>query len=366
MKIILLDGNAPWVRSLFAAMKDQASVYALNVRNMFHGPRPPLGRLWKWERQDDGLWIKPLLVPGWTRFRRGSTWIVRRAAIKAIRKFDPDLVVYTLPFYADVAAALRGKVCQVYFAHDPFRFYDWDVARTMELEREMLTACDGAMAISRTLAEDLQKENGRPVFYCPNAVSGAFLEKLAAGGAVAEQLQSLPRPIVGCIGQINRSYDWKTIGAMADALPHATFVFVGPIIEPSPEHRGTIDEVFCRSNVKWLGPRPHAELPGYLRGFDVCLNPLAITEHNDRRSPLRLYDYLATDRPILSTAGTEALAHGSLIQTFSTVQEGIDALRAMLSPDYRVDRPARTAYIRENTWEARAEQFLSHVRQIPR
>jgi glycosyltransferase involved in cell wall biosynthesis len=139
---------------------------------------------------------------------------------------------------------------------------------------------------------------------------------------------------------------------------------VGPIFKEPAEVQRPMEAVMARPNVKWLGPKPHDELPGYLRGFDVCLNPLAITEHNDRRSPLRLYDYLATDRPILSTAIREAFTHGPLVETFKTADEGVALLRRMLAGEIRVDKAARMAYLQNNTWEARAEYFLAAIKEV--
>jgi glycosyltransferase involved in cell wall biosynthesis len=309
---------------------------------------------------------KSLLVPGWTRFPGLSAAMLRRAVSRAIRRFGPpDALLYTLPQYAPVAQAFAGKFRQIYYAHDPFRFYDWDAARTIDLERQMLAACDGTFAISWQLTEDLQAQSSRPVIYSPNAASRVFMDALSAASDVPEDLRSLPRPIIGCIGQINRSYDWTLIGALADGLPEATFAFVGPIFPEPVEVRRPMEAVLARGNVKWLGPRPHGQLPGYLLGFNVCLNPLAMSEHNHRRSPLRLYDYLATDKPVLSTAVREALGHGDLVATFKTPREGIELLNRMVAGDYRVDLAARRAYLRNNTWEARAAQFLRHVEALP-
>ena len=364
-RILVIDANAPWVRSLLAAMGEGAEIRALNVHSSGSGAKVGWRRLFRWEKGREGWVEKPLLVPGWTRFPGLSAAILRRAVSRVIRRFGPpDATVYTLPQYAPVAQAFARKSQQIYYAHDPFRFYDWDVARTIELERQMLAACDGAFAISRQLTEELQAQSIRPVIYSPNAVSQSFVERLRAQAEMPEDLRRLPRPIIGCVGQINRSYDWPLIGALADGLPKATFAFLGPVFPEPAEIRRPMEAVMARPNVKWLGPRPHGQLPGFLLGFDVCLNPLAMTDHNHRRSPLRLYDYLATDKPILSTAVREALGHGDLVATFKSPQEGIELLNRMMAGDYRMDLPARRAYIRNNTWEARAAQFLRDVEAL--
>jgi glycosyltransferase involved in cell wall biosynthesis len=358
-RFLLIDGNQSWVRSLFSAMPNGLDVRSLRIMPGlgFSGP--------SWSRAVDGISDRALKIPGWTKLPALSTSLVRRAVKKAIAKFNIDVLVYTLPFYAGVAEHLTGQIAQVYYAHDPFRFYDWDVQRTEHLERKMLEASDGTFAISRSLAEDLRKTSDHPVVYSPNATSSAFVERLTDAGPPAEELTALSHPIIGCVGQINRSYDWTLIGSLADQLANATFVFIGPIFQEPPELRQPMEAILARPNVKWLGAKPHSRLPEFLRGFDVCLNPLAMTEHNDRRSPLRLYDYLATSRPVISTAVQEAFVHDGLVHTFKAADEGAAVIREAIAGRLPVDMPARCRYIRQNTWEARAMQFLQHLESLP-
>src|SRR5207253_3195701 len=96
-----------------------------------------------------------------------------------------------------------------------------------------------------------------------------------------------------------------------------------------------------KPNVHHLGVKPHSELPSYLMHFDVCFNPLIVNDHNDRRSPLRLFDYLATDRPILSTAIREAYEHAPFIEIGDSLDSCIRLLQKMLAPDYRTDLAGR-------------------------
>ena len=195
--------------------------------------------------------------------------------------------------------------------------------------------------------------------YSPNAASIEFIERLSKPvGPVPADLAALPRPIVGCIGQINRSYDWDLIAGLADALPDVSFVFVGPVFQEPVELAKRVDAALAKKNVRHLGPKPHDELPDYLQHFDVCFNPLAVNSHNDRRSPLRLFDYLATEKPILSTAIREAHEHVPFIEIGRDLDECVRVLRRMTAADYTVDLAARREYIRQNTWHARAQQLL--------
>jgi len=292
--------------------------------------------------------------------------LVAQAVRRLLRELpDTDAIVYTLPQYAGIAERIRGPLC-AYFAFDPYRFYDWEPRATAALERRMLNRADVVFAISEALSEDFRNQTQTPVVTCRNAVSRSIIERIRQPSPMPPDLGKLPRPIVGCTGQINRTYDWELIAALARELPDVSFVFVGPIVEePSPIGQ-KIKSVTQIANVHWLGPKPHEQLPGYLSGFDICFNPLLVNEHNDRRSPLRLYDYLATDKPILSTGIREAQIHVPFVEIGQNAPQCADILRQFMGAQYDRRIEERRRYIEQNTWEDRAALLLGALQGLPR
>ncbi|MFL5329784.1 MAG: hypothetical protein ACJ8C4_12805 [Gemmataceae bacterium] len=365
MRLVVIDGNAPWVRSLFAGMPGEVAVDLLRVYSAVdyvRNHRGSMRQIFRWRQVDERTRELTVLVPGWTRAYAASSAIVQ-SAVRRVRR-NPEAatsLVFTTPFYARVAKSFPG-VNRSYFAYDPFLAYDWDATSVARLEKELLCECDSVFAISHALADDFSAHTSQPVHYLPNAVAESFLERLSnQREPMPEDLADLPRPIIGCVGQINRSYDWDLIATISDALPHMSFVFVGPIFLESAEMTKRIQSVLSRPNVRHLGTKPHEDLPRYLMHYDVCFNSLEVNEQNHRRSPLRLYDYLATDRPILSTAIREAYEHRPFIEIGPTADDCVNLLRTMTSPDYRTDLVGRAQYILRNTWQNRAEQMLQWI-----
>lgn len=369
--ILLLDSNAPWVRSLFSALPGVREGRRRVVSWRVHTFGCQLACLKKRTRLSaplhSGLIESNVLVPGWTRFERASTFLISRLVHRTIRHHgSPEAIVYTLPQYAGVAE--RFRACpQVYYAFDPYRFYTrWDPLRIGALEKRMLEATNAAFAISRLLVSDLQKRTPNPVFYSPNAVSSDFVKELANGSlSVPADLHGIGGQIVGCVGQLDQvAYDWDLVEALSGAFPQVTFVFIGAFA-PGQGRAGTrAKTILAQPNIRWLGPKPHSELPAYLRHFDVCLNPLAVNEHSHRRSLLRLYDYLATDKPILSTAVQEAGEHEGHVQIGRNPAHLSSLLAAMLRQPVPPELPARHRYITNNTWECRASAFYNNLSMI--
>jgi glycosyltransferase involved in cell wall biosynthesis len=374
-QLIFLDTNAPWVRSLALAVASDVSMTpALAVRAIRpHGPQfyrrsvtaVPSALMGCWKLIQPRYLERYAFVPGWRRFFALSTRHIVYALSRLIAATGPvEGIVYTLPQYAGVAERMTAKgVPGYYYAHDPFRFYQWPAEWTMALQKRMLAVCDTTFAISEALCDDLRQETQRPVIYSPNAVDSAFLNSLSFTPPVPRELLSLNRPIIGCIGQINTSYDWQLIEEVTGALSNMSFVFIGPIIETNSAERARIERLMLRrQNVFWLGAKPHNQLPAYVNSFDVLLSPLATNEHNNRRSPLRLYEYLGSKKPVVSTAVHEAYQHGELVYICENPVDCAKLINRVTAPGHEIDVKRRMMYIRAQTWESRARRLVECIR----
>ena len=334
------------------------------------GPAESLRRPWRplrdrtGRKTDPRWWEQTILVPSWSKAPRLTTAVCRfhlGRRLAALR--DDAVIVFTLPYYGRLASRFPG-VPKVYFAFDPYQCYTgWNPDVVAAGERQLLRDCDATFAISPPLADDFRKLTDRPVFVQPNGVAESFLAAFDGPLPPPEDLPPGGPPVVGCVGQISGAYDWDMLDALVRLCPDLSFVFVGPVFGEAPEVNSRMERLFGTPNVRRLGPKPHAELPRYINRFDVCLNPLQVEPYNHRRSLLRLYDYLASDRPIVSTAIAPALEHRPHVEIGRDAAE-LAALLKRLVRRATVDRAARRAYIRTHTWERRAEQFLANLRSI--
>jgi hypothetical protein len=165
------------------------------------------------------------------------------------------------------------------------------------------------------------------------------------------------------VGNISEdAYDWDLIEHLGAEFPQVHFIFIGPLLQAADKTK-RITKTFSQPNMHWLGAKPHDELLNYLQCFDVCINPLRVNEHNQRRSPLRLFDYLNTDRPIISTALEEAFNHVPHVSIAGGKEEFGRKLSGALTSKFVEHLESRRAYIAGNTWQCRAAELLRRVRQ---
>jgi UDP-galactopyranose mutase len=107
--------------------------------------------------------------------------------------------------------------------------------------------------------------------------------------------RELPHPRLGFFGVIDERFDPVSVSLLADAHPEWQIVLVGPVVKVDA------DALPRRPNIHYMGQRAYAELPEFLAGWDVCLLPFAINEATRFISPTKVLEYMAAEKPIVST-----------------------------------------------------------------
>jgi glycosyltransferase involved in cell wall biosynthesis len=194
--------------------------------------------------------------------------------------------------------------------------------------------------------------------HAPNATDFESLSK-AAETSLPEspELRGIPAPRLGYIGQIGENIDYGMVRAVAAAHPEWSLVFVGPVWAT---RQAEVDALAALPNVRFLGGRPHAQLSAFLRGFDVCVMPHLCNALTLSMDPTKLYDYLASGRPIVSTrvAGTERFAE--VVRFGDTPEDFVREVESALCENGS-QAPARLALARQNSWPVRAREMWAVI-----
>lgn len=87
----------------------------------------------------------------------------------------------------------------------------------------------------------------------------------------------------------------STASALADA--GATLALVGP----DALSRDASARLRAAAGIRVLGARAAAEVPAYMQHADALIVPHVVTPFTDSLDPIKLYEYLAAGRPVVST-----------------------------------------------------------------
>jgi glycosyltransferase involved in cell wall biosynthesis len=296
-------------------------------------------------------------------------WLNQALYIGGIRRLlkrlpGDELVLWlTYPLQAWALDAFPQRVLACYDWTDDWAAFDIlpleDPAEIVALNDRILQQVDLVFAVSAELERRATAVNPH-THRAPNATDPEKLGGAAADGPVAAELAELPRPIIGYVGQIADKMDYELIGQVARARPDWNLVFVGPVWSSKRERTAALEAL---GNVHFLGARPFDTLVTYLRGFDVCTLPHAITPLTRSMDPIKLYDYLATGKPVVSTpvAGVERFA--DVVRVADGPEAFLVALEAALSEDGALTAQ-RLAYAQANTWPTRAKEIWEIVQSV--
>jgi glycosyltransferase involved in cell wall biosynthesis len=232
----------------------------------------------------------------------------------------------------------------------------------VERELKLLSHSDVVFTGGRRLFEAKSRLHPNCHFYGCGVDWEHFGRALDTATATPAELNALPRPVFGYFGVIDERLDYELLVALADACPGWSLVMIGPVLK--------VDEQGLprRPNLHWLGQRPYADLPALCKGFDVCLMPFALNEATEYINPTKALEYMATGRPIVSTAVPDVVRNfGEVVQIARSHDRFVSLCRqATTNPaQAAIKRGLRLA--RENSWDsivARLEEHVSEALQL--
>ncbi|RMG31858.1 MAG: glycosyltransferase family 1 protein [Bacteroidetes bacterium] len=226
------------------------------------------------------------------------------------------------------------------------------------LEREMIERADFVTATSQELVR-LMANAQTPVHYLPNAADIGLFRKAAE--------QSFPRPpelrglegkkIIGYTGAISIRIDYELLKKLALVHQDKILLMVGPKGEHYEEVG--LDDM---PNVIFTGRKDISELPAYLHYMDCTIIPFRCTKLTKSIYPLKINEYLAAGKPVVSTCFSDDINDfAGIAQIAVRPEEFVSMVGKAIDEDHEEARRHRMAVAQTNTWEARVAAFWDLV-----
>ena len=163
-------------------------------------------------------------------------------------------------------------------------------------------------------------------------------------------MRNIPHPRAGFVGGIdNQTFDPELFKNVVSALPDVHFVLVGG----STLGKDWLDA----PNVHHLGRKDYENVWRYPGHCEVLIMPWARTKWIEGCNPIKLKEYLATGRPIVTTPFAELRHYKGLVRVATDARSFAAEIRNAIKDSW-VGAEQRRDRVRPESWTNRADKLI--------
>lgn len=310
------------------------------------------------------LRLPPFLPANWAkradRYDRIMKWNAKWAAMtiqfamKRLAMEEPILINAFSPALGNFLKGQLNEKMLVYYCYDEISAAHWLNRHGQRHEDKMLAQADLTITSSTHLLESKKHLAQR----CVCVKNGVDLSLFRPSTPEKSKIKKrLGQRCFGYIGSVDDRLDGELIRFLAQNLPDDLFVFVGRIVS---EHLANTLRQY--PNIQLLGAKPTSELSQYISSFDAGLIPFVKNELTAGIYPLKVNEYLALGKPVVSTNFSDLSDFESLVGIAADAASFLQTLEKELAMN-SADRAAqRMRLAQSNSWSHRAAEFVTHIK----
>jgi len=274
--------------------------------------------------------------------------------------FDNPVVISFLPTPL-IQSAIKSinPALSIYYCANNMAESSISASRVRQYEDYFFKKVDIVFTAAYVIQERAKKFSKKVFYFPPGIDFDKFEIALKDNKDIPADLKNIARPIIGYIGTLGRVLDQELLCALADQCSDFTIVLIGPKYT-------NINALEAKSNIVFLGMKPHNQLPYYIKGFDVGIVPYICNDFTEGVYPSKLNEYLAMGIPAVSTNLREVReskkVYGKAAVITSNTSEFIKAVRSLIG-EKNVDsrKKQRIKIAKANSWESRFKELLKTI-----
>jgi glycosyltransferase involved in cell wall biosynthesis len=229
---------------------------------------------------------------------------------------------------------------------------DPDIIR--KYDQKLKTIADLTLFVSSSLYEQ-EHSQCKNALFLDHGVDYDMFATAEQNPYKPEDLAHIPRPIIGFFGAIDdHTSDIPFIEKLVDLLPEMSFVFVG-------KASSDVGRLKNRKNAWLLGQKSYEQIPHYGKCFDVAIMPWRQNRWIEMCNPIKLKEYLALGKPIVSTPFSELQKYRDVVYEAKTPEEFADCIKKALVEDNPERVAKRRKKVQISTWESKAQMVISSL-----
>jgi glycosyltransferase involved in cell wall biosynthesis len=292
----------------------------------------------------------------WPLVETLNLWLGLLLARRALRGIGFRRLIswFLVPHPALLAGRLRESMIVYYCIDDFAAFPGVDAPAIQALDDRLTHKADLVFVAHAGLAESKRDLNPR-VHLSPHGVDAELFARASDPATTPpEGARTLRHPVIGYFGSLGEWIDFDLLLGLARARPGWTLLLIG---FASADTR----RLEKQPNIILAGAQPYETLPSWAKAFDVALIPYRPTRQVRNANPLKLREYLATGKPVVSVTTPETSRFRNVLYLADTPEEFLQAIEQALAESDPSLRAARMNAVSAFTWDARVRETVSIV-----
>lgn len=254
---------------------------------------------------------------------------------------------FALNFFKDRASLIASDCV------DDHRQYAKTEAERLLIEsryKRIVGTSDIVFCVSKAMRDEMAQHNPH-AFYIPNAIPSDLFTGQKVGSEPAG-MAGVKHPVIGYTGALSLRIDAELLRFVAESRPDWNIVLIGT----SPN--SDVQALFEMPNVHWLGSVRYEDIHAYISQFDVCILPHAVNSMTDNMNPLKVFEYLALGKPVVSTDVAGVRMFQGDIEIARSSEEFIEAIEKSLAENSPEREKKRINRVRNHTWTDRIDEMM--------
>ncbi|RYL97090.1 glycosyltransferase [Sporolactobacillus sp. THM7-7] len=271
--------------------------------------------------------------------------------------FSSDYITWCCDLFRVKIAAKINKNFYIFDAIDNLLEHDQYKKmhkKVQQLYLYMQKKSDLIFTVSKDLKEKLFG-NRKKVYYVPNGVDTSLSNKI--NSSLPQDLPQNKKPIIGYIGLLQERIDVKLLMYAIHNLKKFNFVFVG-----AEQSKNYFYDLKKLDNTYFLGAKHHSEIAQYINSFDVCIIPHKVNKFTQSMNPLKLYEYLALSKEVVTTPVPPSQDFSDVIHIAHSKEEFADKIsQAIYTPFFEFTKESIKRRMFQESWQKRVESMLEII-----
>ena len=279
--------------------------------------------------------------------------------MKKITEFgfnNVDLLYMDNPIYSFLLESINYKksVFRIADNHKEFKGFTRIYGMSEEL---LINKVDLVLYTAKELGDTIAKNAGQKMYF-PNGVRFNHFQIKKEKNYIPKELMGISKPICLYVGAIKEWFDYELVNYCAKRLPNFSFVIIGPMDKNNKTEN--------LDNVYFLGPKSYSDIPYYMNAANIGIIPFDVKNHEElinSVNPLKLYEYMSSGLPVVSTSWNEIEKCQSPAFLTNDYGEFVGNLKtaSLLGKEKKDDY---ISFARSNDWNNKVNRLLKHLQLI--